>query len=50
MNNEIWKEITNFSKYEISNYGNIRNIVTQKLLHLCTFKTPIFLKVFYFIS
>ena len=23
---------------------------TEDLLHLCTFKTPIFLKVFYFIS
>lgn len=24
MNIEIWKEITNFSNYEISNYGNIK--------------------------
>lgn len=32
MNNEIWKEITNFSKYEISNYGNVKNKDTQKIL------------------
>ena len=30
MNNEIWKEINNFSKYEISNYGNLKNKDTQK--------------------
>lgn len=29
MNIEIWKEITNFSNYEISNYGNIKNKDTQ---------------------
>ena len=32
MNNEVWKEINNFSEYEISNYGNIRNKNTQKIL------------------
>ena len=32
MNNEIWKEINNFSKYEISNYGNLKNKDTQKIL------------------
>jgi len=31
MNIEIWKEIINFSKYEISNYGNIKNKDTQKI-------------------
>lgn len=43
MNNEIWKEINNFSKYEISNYGNLKNKDTQKILkpsiksgYLCT--------------
>ena len=34
MNTEIWKEINNFSKYEISNYGNLKNKDTQKILHL----------------
>jgi hypothetical protein len=33
MNTEIWKEINNFSKYEISNYGNLKNKDTQKILH-----------------
>lgn len=28
MNNEIWKRIENFSKYEISSFGNIRNKLT----------------------
>jgi hypothetical protein len=43
MNNEIWKEVNNFSKYEISNYGNLKNKDTQKILqpsiksgYLCT--------------
>lgn len=43
MNNEIWKEINNISKYEISNYGNLKNKDTQKILqpsiksgYLCT--------------
>jgi len=43
MNNETWKEINNFSKYEISNYGNLKNKYTQKILqpniksgYLCT--------------
>jgi len=43
MNNETWKEINNFSKYEISNYGNLKNKDTQKILqpsiksgYLCT--------------
>ena len=29
---EIWKDIHNFSKYEINNYGNVRNKKTQKVL------------------
>jgi hypothetical protein len=32
MNNEIWKEINNFSNYEISNYGNLKNKNTKKIL------------------
>ena len=43
MNNETWKEINNFSKYEISNYGNLKNKDTQQKLqpsiksgYLCT--------------
>jgi hypothetical protein len=35
MNNiEIWKEITNFSKYEISYCGNIKNKENQIILKL----------------
>jgi hypothetical protein len=33
MNIEIWKEITNFSNYEISNYGNIKNKYNQHILN-----------------
>ena len=29
---EIWKQIKNFSKYEASTEGNIRNKETQKIL------------------
>ena len=32
MNNELWKEIINFSKYQISTFGNIKNKDTQKIL------------------
>jgi hypothetical protein len=35
MNNEIYKEINNFSNYEISNYGNIKNKINQKILQPC---------------
>lgn len=35
MNNEIYKEINNFSNYEISNYGNIKNKINQKILKPC---------------
>lgn len=31
MNIKTWKQITNFSKYEISIFGNIRNKLTNKL-------------------
>jgi len=33
MNIEIWKVITNFSNYEISNYGNIKNKYNQQILN-----------------
>ena len=29
---EIWKKITNFENYEVSNYGNVRNKKTNKYL------------------
>ena len=32
MTTEIWKQIINFSKYEISNLGNIRNFETKLIL------------------
>jgi len=32
MNNEIWKEITGFSNYEISSNGNVKNKENQKIL------------------
>lgn len=32
MSEEIWKKIYNFSNYEISNYGNIKNKNSQKVL------------------
>ena len=35
MNNEIYKEKNNFSNYEISNYGNIKNKINQKILKSC---------------
>ena len=35
MNKEIWKVIANFSKYEISSFGNIRNKGLQKILKPC---------------
>ncbi len=33
---EIWKNIKDFENYEISNYGNVRNAKTGKLLKLKT--------------
>ena len=35
MNMEIWKEINGFSKYEISNIGNLKNKYSQKILKPC---------------
>ena len=32
---EIWKEIDNYSNYEISSYGNLRNKTTKKLFKPC---------------
>ena len=29
---EIWKQIKDYPKYEVSNLGNVRNINTKKLL------------------
>jgi hypothetical protein len=31
---EIWKPITDFSNYEVSTFGNIRNIITNKMLKI----------------
>ena len=47
-----------YNEYDLSNnlIKSIMNELVKKkiyhnsILHLCTFKTPIFLKVFYFIS
>jgi hypothetical protein len=30
--NETWKNITDYPNYNISNYGNVKNIITNKLL------------------
>lgn len=30
---EIWKPISDFLNYEVSNFGNVRNAITGKLLH-----------------
>jgi hypothetical protein len=30
--NETWKTITDYPNYDISNYGNVKNIITNKLL------------------
>lgn len=32
MKNEIWKTVTNYSNYEVSSYGRIRNIKTKCIL------------------
>ena len=32
---EIWKEIDNYSNYEISSYGNLKNKTTKKLFKPC---------------
>jgi hypothetical protein len=32
MSNEVWKILNNFSQYEISNFGNIRNNITKNIL------------------
>lgn len=32
MSKEIWKTINNFSKYEISSFGNIRNKTSNNIL------------------
>ena len=29
---EIWKIVNNFENYEVSNFGNIRNVKTKRLL------------------
>jgi hypothetical protein len=34
MTDEVWKTLDNFSKYEISNFGNIKNKETQNILKL----------------
>jgi len=35
MSEEIWKVIDNFSNYEISSFGNIRNKITKYILKPC---------------
>ena len=32
INKEIWKVIDNFSNYEVSTFGNIRNKTTKRIL------------------
>ena len=32
---EIYREILGFENYEISNFGNVKNIITEKLLKNC---------------
>ncbi len=44
MSEEVWQTLENFSNYEISSFGNIRNKKTTHILHLRTLKTPIFYK------
>lgn len=34
--NEIWKIITNYKNYAVSNFGNVKNIKTQKILKQTT--------------
>jgi hypothetical protein len=34
--NEIWKIIKNFSRYEVSNFGNVRNVKTKRKLKIHT--------------
>lgn len=38
LNQEIWRVIKNFPRYEISNHGRVRNLLTRKIykLHLKT--------------
>lgn len=31
--NEIWKQVKGFSNYEVSNFGNVRSVISKKLLH-----------------
>ena len=32
MNNELWKEIENYDNYMISNFGNVKNVKTGRML------------------
>ena len=32
MNNELWKEIENYDNYMISNFGNVKNVKTGKIM------------------
>ena len=32
MNNELWKEIENYDNYMVSNFGNVKNVKTGRIL------------------
>ena len=38
MNNELWKEIENYDNYMISNFGNVKNVKTGRILKTCADK------------
>jgi hypothetical protein len=37
---EEWRQIKGFENYSVSDFGNIKNNITNKVLHLFTFKMP----------
>lgn len=43
--NEIWKDVKDFSNYEVSNFGRVRNKKTKEVLHPAIDKTTGYLKV-----
>lgn len=38
MNMEIWVSVNGYKNYEVSNFGNVRNLTTGKLLRISNFK------------
>jgi hypothetical protein len=47
MTEDSWKIIEDFPNYEVSTFGNVRNKVTNRILHLFSFKTHIFKIIFF---